>query len=279
VGIGVPGELCIGGPGLARGYLRRPELTAERFVPDPFGTARGGRLYRTGDLVRHRPDGDLEFLGRTDHQVKIRGYRIELGEVEAVLAAHPGVAQAVALVRQEGGERRLVAYVVATGAEVEMADLREHARRSLPEPMVPAAFVTLASLPLSPTGKVDRGALAARPVERPAAAAYRPPGDGIERQIAEIWQEVLGLERVGVEDNFFDLGGHSLALVQVQRKIRSRFARDVSVVDLFRTPTIAALTRFVAAPEAGAAASAQAVDAGDERAQRRRALRDRRSSR
>jgi len=281
VAIGVPGELCIGGPALARGYLRRPDLTAERFVPDPFGAARGGRLYRTGDLVRHRPDGDLEFLGRTDHQVKIRGYRIELGEVEAVLAAHPGVAQAVALVRQEGGEKRLVAYVVAAGPEVSAADLREHARRSLPEPMVPAAFVTVPSLPLSPTGKVDRAALAARPVERPAAASYKPPGDDIERQIAEIWQEVLGLARVGVEDNFFDLGGHSLGLVQVQRKIRSRFARDISVVDLFRTPTIAALSRFVAvsAEEAGAAASAQAVDAGDERAQRRRALRDRRASR
>jgi acyl carrier protein len=145
--------------------------------------------------------------------------------------------------------------------------------------MVPAAFVTVPSLPLSPTGKVDRAALAARPVERPAAATYTPPSDEIERQIAEIWQEVLGLERVGVEDNFFDLGGHSLGLVQVQRKIRSRFARDISVVDLFRTPTIAALSRFVAAPaaEAGAAASAQAVDAGDERAQRRRALRDRRA--
>jgi amino acid adenylation domain-containing protein len=278
-GIGVPGELCIGGPALARGYLQRPELTAERFVPDPFGAAQGGRLYLTGDLVRLRPDGDLDFVGRTDHQVKIRGYRIELGEIEAVLAAHPGVAQAVALVRQEGGEKRLVAYIVAADTEVAAADLREHARKSLPEPMVPAAFVTVPSLPLSPTGKVDRGALAARPVERPAAASYKPPGDETERRIAEIWQEVLGLERVGVEDNFFDLGGHSLALVQVQRKIRSRFGRDVSVVDLFRTPTIAALTRFVAAPasEAGAAASAQAVEAGDERAQRRRALRDRRA--
>src|SRR6185369_14292342 len=146
-------------------------------------------------------------------QVKIRGYRIELGEVEAVLAAHPGVAQAVALVRQEGGERRLVAYIVAAGAETAPSlstDLREHARKSLPEPMVPAAFVTVPSLPLSPTGKVDRAALAARPVERPAAASYKPPGDDIERQIAEIWQEVLGLARVGVEDNFFDLGGHSL---------------------------------------------------------------------
>jgi len=285
VAIGVPGELSIGVPALARGYLRRPELTAERFVPDPFGAEPGGRLYRTGDLVRHRPDGEIDFLGRTDHQVKIRGYRIELGEIEAVLAAHPAVAQAVALVRQEGGEKRLVAYLVATGAaSAEVPDslsteLREHARRSLPEPMVPAAFVIMPSLPLSPTGKVDRAALAARPVERPATASYKPPGDETERRIAEIWQEVLGLERVGVEDNFFDLGGHSLALVQVQRKIRSRFARDVSVVDLFRTPTIAALTRFVAAPaaEAGAAASAQAVDAGDERAQRRRALRDRRS--
>ena len=171
-----------------------------------------------------------------------------------------------------------MAYLVAAGPEVPATDLREHARRSLPEPMVPAAFVTVPSLPLSPTGKVDRAALAEREVERAGHRNLHTAGRRNRAPVAEIWQEVLGLERVGVEDNFFDLGGHSLGLVQVQRKIRSRFARDISVVDLFRTPTIAALSRFVAVPaaEAGAAASAQAVDAGDERAQRRRALRDRR---
>ena len=276
VAAGVPGELCIGGPGLARGYLRRPDLTAERFVPDPFGGEAGARLYRTGDLVRYRPDGDLDFLGRIDHQVKIRGYRIELGEIEAVLASHPAVAQTVVLARQESGDKRLVAYVVASG--VEEPELREHCRLHLPEPMVPAVFVLVDALPLSPTGKVDRRALAARPVERTAStSSYKAPGDELETLIAEIWQEVLAVERVGVEDNFFDLGGHSLALVQVQRKIKARLARDVSVVDLFRTPTVAALARYLTdATTAGIAASTDAAHEGDERAQRRRALRDRR---
>jgi amino acid adenylation domain-containing protein len=271
VAIGVPGELCIGGPGLARGYLRRPDLTAERFVPDQFGA----RLYRTGDLVRYRADGDMEFLGRIDHQVKIRGIRIELGEIEAVLVGHSGVEQAVVVAMQEpGGDRRLVAWVVASG--VDPAELREHCRRLLPEPMVPSIFAMVDALPLTPAGKVDRRALTSRSVERPASTtSYKPPGDELERQVAEIWQEVLGLERVGVEDNFFDLGGHSLALVQVQRKIRNRLSREVSVVDLFRTPTIAALARSLSVEtDAGAEAAQQ----GDERAQRRRALRERRRS-
>jgi acyl-coenzyme A synthetase/AMP-(fatty) acid ligase len=279
VAIGVPGELCIGGPGLARGYLRRPDLTAERFVPDPFGAEPGARLYRTGDLARYRADGDMEFLGRIDHQVKIRGIRIELGEIEAVLMSHAGVGQAVVVAQQEpGGDRRLVAWIVASG--VDPAELREHCRRLLPEPMVPSVFVVVDALPLSPAGKVDRRALAARPIERPVAtSSYKPPSDELERQVAEIWQEVLGLERVGVADNFFDLGGHSLALVQVQRKIRHRLSREVSVVDLFRTPTISALARSLSTEtDAGAAASAEAAQLGDERAQRRRALRDRRRS-
>jgi amino acid adenylation domain-containing protein len=278
VAAGVPGELCIGGPGLVRGYLGRPDLTAERFIPGPFSGEPGARLYRTGDLVRYRPDGDMDFLGRIDHQVKIRGYRIELGEIESVLANHPAVAQAVVLARQDAGDKRLVAYVVAAG--VEDSELREHCRRHLPEPMVPALFVLLESLPLSPTGKVDRRALAARPIERAvSAASYKAPADELENLIAEIWQEVLSIERVGVDDNFFDLGGHSLALVQVQRKIKARLTRDVSVVDLFRTPTVAALAKYLTdTTTAGIAASTDAAHEGDERAQRRRALRERRRS-
>ena len=273
---GVAGELYLGGVCLARGYLGRPDLTAERFVPSPFGPA-GARLYRTGDLARFRADGEIEYLGRTDQQVKIRGIRIELGEIESVLASHAGVTQSAVVAREEGGERRLVAFVIgdetATGDE-----LRALARRRLPEAMVPSHFVFLDALPLSPAGKVDRRALAARPVERPAAASYKPPGNDLERQLAEIWQEVLRVERVGVDDNFFDLGGHSLALVQVQRRIKSLLARDVSVIDLFRTPTVAALTRYLSGPEAEAAAtaSAEAAQEGDERARTRRALRDRR---
>jgi hypothetical protein len=273
---GVAGELHLGGVCLARGYLGRPDLTAERFVPAPFGPA-GARLYRTGDLARFRADGEIEYLGRTDQQVKIRGIRIEPGEIEAVLAGHAGVTQAAVVAREEGGERRLVAFV-AGDATATADDLRALARRRLPEAMVPSHFVFLDALPLSPAGKVDRRALAARPVERPAAASYKPPGNELERQIAEIWQEVLRVERVGVDDNFFDLGGHSLALVQVQRRIQGLLGRDVSVIDLFRTPTVAALTRYLSGPEAEAAAtaSAEAAQEGDERARTRRALRDRR---
>jgi amino acid adenylation domain-containing protein len=281
VAIGVPGEMYIGGPALARGYLSRPDLTAEKFVPDGFGAVPGERLYRSGDLVRYRPDGDIDFLGRIDHQVKIRGVRVELGEIEAVLGNHPALSQAVAIPRPEpGGSYRLVAFVVpeAGQTEVDPAELRDHARRHLPEPMVPSAFVVVDALPVSPNGKVDRRALAARPVEAQAAAtAYKPPGDEMENLIAGIWQEVLQVERVGVDDNFFDLGGHSLALVQVQRKIKERLSRDVPVVDLFRTPTVALLARMLAGPAAASAEeqAAEAARLGDERARLRRARRSR----
>jgi amino acid adenylation domain-containing protein len=283
--MGVPGELYVGGAGVSRGYLGRPDLTAERFVPDPFAAGPGARLYRSGDLVRHRTDGDLEHLGRIDHQVKIRGYRIELGEIEAVLAAHPAVAQAIVVVREEpGGERRLMAYLVTAGdgEETAPAELRELLRRHLPEPMIPAVFTVLDALPVSPNGKVDRRALATRPAERQAASTYRPPTDEMEALIAGIWQEVLGLEQVGVDDNFFDLGGHSLALVQLQKKLKDRLAREVSIVELFRSPTVSSLARSlnegVADATAAEAPPAQVIAArqGDERAQARRAWRDRR---
>ncbi|HVR97271.1 MAG TPA: amino acid adenylation domain-containing protein [Thermoanaerobaculia bacterium] len=285
VAMGVPGELYVGGAGVARGYLGRPDLTAERFVPDPFASEPGARLYRSGDLVRYRPDGDLEHLGRIDHQVKIRGYRIELGEIEGVLSSHPEVAQAVAVVREEpGGERRLTAYLVAVGdmEETAPAELREFARRHLPEPMVPAVFTVVDALPMNPSGKVDRRALATRPIERQTAATYRPPADEMEALIAELWQEVLGLEQVGVDDNFFDLGGHSLALVQLQKKLRERLSREISIVELFRAPTVSSLARSLAEAPADSDADTEtpapilAARQGDERAQARRAWRDRR---
>jgi len=244
---GVPGELCIGGVQVGRGYHGRPELTAERFVPDPFAALGGGRLYRTGDLARRLPDGAVEYLGRLDHQVKIRGFRVELGEIEAALLDHPAVRQAVVTVSEgAGGDQRLVAYLVpATGPAPTDEELRRFLARSLPAPMVPAAFVPLAVFPLNPSGKVDRRALDSAQALPRAETAYVAPGRGLERALAEIWREVLGVPRVGVNDNFFDLGGHSLLLTRVQSRIGERCKVDLPIVDLFRHPTVGALARHL----------------------------------
>jgi hypothetical protein len=214
--IGVAGELYIAGDGLARGYLNRPGLTAERFMACPFGTA-GSRMYRTGDLARWRADGELEFLGRIDHQVKIRGHRIELGEVEAALLGHPGVAQAVAIVREdEPGDKRLVAYVVAAGDEApDVGGLRAHLKQSLPDYMIPQAIVGLEALPLTPNGKIDRKALPV-PEGRPEGLDYVAPRTPVEETLAGIWAEVLKIDRVGVHDNFFELGGDSIQSIKVR---------------------------------------------------------------
>ncbi|HVR99166.1 MAG TPA: amino acid adenylation domain-containing protein, partial [Thermoanaerobaculia bacterium] len=229
--IGVPGELVVGGAGLARGYLGRPELTAERFVPDPSGE--GARLYRSGDLGRYLSNGDVEYLGRLDHQVKIRGFRIELGEIEAALSAHPGVRQAVVLAR----ESRLVAYVVG---DVPAADLRQSLRDRLPDYMVPAAFVTLAALPLTPNGKVDRKALPAP--EQPASENdYLAPRTPVEEVLAGIWADLLGLDRVGATDHFFDVGGHSLVATRVMSRLRHAFGVEMPLRDLFEAPRLADL--------------------------------------
>jgi aspartate racemase len=217
VPVGVPGELYVGGAGLARGYLARPALTAERFVPDPFGSAAGERLYRTGDRVRWRPDGNLEYLGRLDRQVKLRGFRVEPGEIEAELTRHPAVLEAAVVVREDpGGERRLVAYLVPARADAPLSSnaLREHLSLRLPEYMVPAAFVWLEALPLTPQGKVDRAALPA-PSSDPARRDAEPvgtvaPRTPAEARLAEIWAQVLGLDHVGIHDNFFSLGGDSI---------------------------------------------------------------------
>jgi amino acid adenylation domain-containing protein len=244
VPIGVVGELWLGGAGLARGYLGRPDLTAERFLPDPFGAESGARLYRTGDLVRWLADGTLEFLGRLDHQVKVRGFRIELGEIEAALASLAGVREAVVTAREEAsGDRRLVAYVVG---EVAADALRESLRERLPDYMVPATFVTLAALPLTPNGKVDRKALPA-PEWQGDARSYVAPRTPVEEVLAGIWTGLLGLERVGAADHFFDLGGHSLLATRLVSRLRTAFNVELPVRDLFEAPTLAALAARVAA--------------------------------
>jgi acyl carrier protein len=248
--VGVPGELLIGGAGVARGYLGRPAMTAERFVPDPFSAEGGARLYRTGDRARWRADGTLEFLGRTDFQVKIRGFRIEPGEIEGVLREHESVRECAVLVRDDAGENRLVAYVVGG---VEADALREHVRRSLPEYMVPAAFAGLEALPLTPNGKLDRKALPA-PEYAAAADRYVAPRTPTEEAMAEIWAEVLGLDRVGVQESFFDLGGHSLLATRVVSRVRTRFGVEMPLRALFEHRTVEELARVLAESEAVAQA-------------------------
>jgi amino acid adenylation domain-containing protein len=254
VPVGVAGELHLGGACVTRGYLGRPDLTAASFIPDPFGGEPGARLYRTGDLVRYLPDGNIEFLGRRDRQIKLRGFRIETGEIEAALCGHASVRRAVVETRPGAdGHERLVAYVEAeSGQAVTKNELREHLREGLPDFMVPSAFVFVDEFPLTPGGKLDRRALPAPGSARDEAEALVPPQSEVERAIAAIWRGALGLEEVGVHDNFFDLGGHSLLLVRVHSELRQAFDADITMLDLFKYPTISALAGFIA-PEAGAA--------------------------
>ncbi|HLL47748.1 MAG TPA: amino acid adenylation domain-containing protein, partial [Longimicrobiaceae bacterium] len=240
--LGVPGEAYVGGAGVVRGYLDRPGLTAERFLPDPFAAGPGARMYRTGDRLRWRADGTLEFIGRLDEQVKIRGFRIEPGEIEAVLTALPEVEEARVVVREdEPGEKRLVAYVVG---EVDAGELRARLRRSLPEYMVPAAFVALERLPLTPTGKLDRRALPA-PERGGAGERYVAPRTPAEEVLAGIWAEVLGVERVGTAENFFDLGGHSLLATRVVARAQAALEVELPLRALFEAPTVAGLAQRV----------------------------------
>jgi amino acid adenylation domain-containing protein len=244
---GATGEIYVGGDGVARGYLGNPASTAASFMPDPFGSEPGGRLYRTGDLARLLPDGDLHFLGRNDDQVKIRGYRIELGEIETSLARHPGVGGAVVVVREDTpGDRRLVAYVTGHGAPPPNTDeLRRHLLQSLPEHMVPSMFVALETFPLTPNGKVDRRALPVPSSLRPdLEQPYAPPRTATEQALAEIWGEVLGVERVGIHDNYFSLGGDSMRSVRVVAFAKER-GLEISLQDLFRFRTIEELSRRI----------------------------------
>ncbi|HYY43386.1 MAG TPA: condensation domain-containing protein, partial [Pyrinomonadaceae bacterium] len=255
----MPGELCIGGVSLARGYLHRPDLTAERFVPDPFSAAPGARLYRTGDLARWRADGSIEYLGRIDQQIKLRGFRIELGEIEAVLAEHAAIAECVVVARGEAAEnRQLVAYVVAAERTPAAGELRQHLAARLPEYMLPGTFVMLDALPLTPNGKVDRKALPT-PARDGAApgTAYSAPRTPVEEVLAGLWAGVLGVARVGVDENFFDLGGHSLLAAQLIARVRASFNVELPLRSIFEAPTIAGLgARIEQQLRAGQAAQA-----------------------
>ncbi|MBA3441822.1 MAG: amino acid adenylation domain-containing protein [Pyrinomonadaceae bacterium] len=243
VPVGVAGELYIGGAGLARGYLNQAELTAERFIPDPFSAENGARLYKTGDLARYLADGSVEFLGRVDNQVKVRGYRIELGEIEATLLRHAGVRETVVVARKDmADEPRLVAYVVPHQKhECTTDDLRRFLQEQLPDYMIPTAFVSLKSLPLTRNGKVDRQALPAPEESSELEKAFVAPRTPTEEALAGIWREVLGVKQVGVNDNFFRLGGHSLLLTRVISRVRAAFDVELPLRSLFEEPTIAKL--------------------------------------
>jgi amino acid adenylation domain-containing protein len=247
--IGVAGELYIGGAGVARGYLNRPELTAERFLDDPFAARHGARMYKSGDLGRWLPDGSIEFIGRNDAQVKIRGFRIELGEIEAKLGHCAGVREAVVIAREDvAGDKRLVAYLVAEdGIALQVADLRAALLSQLPEYMVPAAFVQLEMLPLTSNGKLDRKALPAPETTALITRAYEAPRNGLEQTVAALWQELLGVERVGRYDNFFELGGHSLLAVQLVSRLRAALDVEVPLRTLFAAPVLDALAEAVRA--------------------------------
>ena len=249
VPIGVRGELCIGGTGLARGYLNRPELTAEKFIPDPFSDDPAARLYKTGDLARFLSDGSIEFLGRIDHQVKIRGFRIELGEVGSVLHQHPAVKDVVVIAGEDtAGDKRLEAYYVgvARKGDLKSEELREFLQQKLPDYMVPSVFVKLEQLPLDPNGKVDRQALPAPDKTGfDVQSSFVAPRTLAEEILAGIWCDVLGIERVGVYDNFFDLGGHSLLATRIVSRIRKEFQVEVPLRDLFENPTVKGLSQLI----------------------------------
>jgi amino acid adenylation domain-containing protein len=247
VPIEVPAELCISGHGLARGYLNRPDLTAEKFMPDPFSRQSGERLYRTGDLAKYQADGKAEFLGRTDYQIKLRGYRIELKEIEAVLMEHPAIRETTVIKREdEPGNERLIGYIVPGRQQApSTAEISDWLKQKIPDYMVPASFVTLDKLPLTRNGKVDRTALPDLEfLPRESKAVYVAPRTEVERRIAEICREVLRVEKIGVNDNFFDLGGHSLLMVQVHNKLQEEFKNAISMIELFRNPTVRSLAQY-----------------------------------
>ena len=249
VPIGELGELYIGGLSLARGYVAQPALTAEKFIADPFSKRTDARLYRTGDQARWLPSGDIEFVGRLDHQIKIRGYRVEAGEIETAIEQHPAIRETCVITQDTPGSgKRLVAYLVAQfGTAPTIGDLRAHLATTLPDYMIPSAFVFLEALPLNINGKIDRAALPLPPTSRPElATAFAAPANEREATIAAIWREVLHLDRIGVRDNFFDLGGDSIMIVQVHQRLESELQFEIAITTLFERPTISALAEFLA---------------------------------
>ncbi|TFH30337.1 MAG: amino acid adenylation domain-containing protein, partial [Deltaproteobacteria bacterium] len=276
VPMGLPGEMYVGGPGLARGYLKRMELTAQRFVADPF--CPGERLYRTGDLARWIEEGELEYLGRIDHQVKIRGFRVELGEIESVMGLHPLVRESVVVAREDvPGDKRLVGYVVGGGDEPRVREeLRVLLKTNVPDYMVPSVFVFLEKLPLTSNGKVDLKALPVPEGIRPSITTlYEAPRNEVEDAIAAVWKQVLRLENIGIHDNFFDLGGHSLLLVQVQSQLEQRLKRRLAVVELFQYPSIETLAGHLTSDENVALARERIQNRADQQRQARNRRRNR----
>jgi acyl-coenzyme A synthetase/AMP-(fatty) acid ligase/acyl carrier protein len=266
VPIGIPGDLYIGGDGLAAGYRNLPELTAEKFLRHPFSRDPDRRIYKTGDTARYRDNGDIEYLGRTDQQVKVRGFRIELGEIETVLAAHPDIRQAVVDARDDGagGKCMIAWYVSSDGQELSPAALRDHLKRKLPDYMVPTRFVGVTTLPMTPNGKVDRKALAEPDQARGRGAAEEMPRTKWEQRLARLWEEVLNIPRVGLHDDFFELGGHSLKATAFIARLQRETGVHLSLVDVFRYPSVATLAAHSAesgngsSPIVGSAAIAQA---------------------
>jgi natural product biosynthesis luciferase-like monooxygenase protein len=264
---GVPGDLFIGGDGVVRGYLDRPELTAERFIQSPFSDDPKRRIYWTGDLAKYRDDGIIDFLGRVDHQVKIRGYRIELGEIEALLGKHDSVRDCVLLLREDTpGDQRLVAYVVAKTVAPDVGELKSHLRKQLPEYMVPNDIVVLDAMPLTPNGKIDRKQLPSpHGLSQAVMADYVAPENELQEIIVSVWQETLQIDKIGVNDNFFDLGGHSLLIVRVHQQLKEKVDKPISLTDLYRFPTIRSLTEFLNNDDVNAS-----LKQSSDRAQRRR---------
>jgi amino acid adenylation domain-containing protein len=280
VPIGVTGEMYVGGAGVAQGYLNRPKLTAARFIANPFTHHNDdheltSRLYRTGDLARFLPERDIEYLGRIDHQVKIRGFRIELEEIEANLTRHPAIRESIVVAHKQNTETTLVAYLVTDQhPRPIMDDLRAYLKRRLPDYMVPATFIFLEALPLTPNGKIDRKALPEPGTSRPKLAeSYVAPKTEIEQTIATIWQEVLGLDKVGRHDNFFDLGGHSLRMVQVHSKLKVHFEQELPMIKLFEHPTIAAMGQFLSQGQNGTVDRSPKIDQVQDRAARQKMAR------
>jgi amino acid adenylation domain-containing protein len=242
----VPGELHIGGDGLARGYFNRPELTAEKFIPNPF--ANGQRIYKTGDLARYLPDGNIECLGRSDHQVKIRGFRIELGDIESALRQKSGVNEALVVAREDvPGDKRLVAYLATqNGNPITISELREFLKSKLPEYMVPSAFVFLEKFPLTPSGKIDRKVLPTpEQVRSDSGKPFVAPNTPLEIDLAQIWSEVFHIEKIGRDDNFFELGGHSLLAIQIIARIRQKLGVELPLPEIFKAPTIGRLAEII----------------------------------